>query len=291
MRVMEHVTLNGAPSRALLFTEPTRATAEFGSFLLSTLLLRRAPRGDGHTVLVLPGFLADDRSTTVLRGYLRTLGYRASAWDLGRNVGPTPDILEGMEQRLLQLADRAGGPISLVGWSLGGMFARGLGREHPEHIRKIVTLGSPFRSDAPIGSHATRSFERLAHIHVPYTELPAAEMDQDPLDVPVAAVYTKGDGVVAWQSCLQEEGHQRENVEVWGSHCGLGHNPMALWVVADRLAQPVGTWSPFEPPTFARRLFPAPSSATWLPDQAADRRSATLFSIPRQSTSMSGAAS
>jgi pimeloyl-ACP methyl ester carboxylesterase len=288
---MEHVSLNGAPSRALLFTEPTRATAEFGSFLLSALLLRRAPRGDGHTVLVLPGFLADDRSTMVLRGYLSTLGYKTSAWGLGRNIGPTPGILKGMEQRLLQLADRAGSPISIVGWSLGGMFARALGRDHPEHIRQIVTLGSPFRSDAPIGSHATRSFERLAHIHVPFAELPAAETDQDQLKVPVAAVYTKGDGVVAWQSCLQEEGHQRENIEVLGSHCGLGHNPMATWVVADRLAQPIGAWSPFKPPAFARRLYRAPSSATWLSGQAPARRSATPFSIPRQSTSTSGAAS
>ncbi len=288
---MEHVSLNGAPSRALLFTEPSRATAEFGSFILSAPLLRRAARGDGHTVLVLPGFLADDRSTTVLRGYLRTLGYRASGWDLGRNVGPAPDILEGMEQRLLDLAESAGTPVSIVGWSLGGMFARALGREHPERIRQIVTLASPFRSDAPIGSHATRSFERLAHIHVPHTELPAAETDQDPLEVPVAAVYTKGDGVVAWQSCIQDEGHRRENIEVLGSHCGLGHNPMTMWVVADRLAQPVGAWSPFEPPAFARRLYPPPVSAPRRPDQAAASRSATLFSIPRQSTSMSGAAS
>ncbi len=288
---MEQVSLNGAPSRALLFTEPSRATAEFGSFLLSALLLRRAPRGDGHTVLVLPGFLADDRSTRVLRGYLSTLGYKASAWGQGRNIGPTPDILDGMERRLVQLAECAGTPVSIVGWSLGGMFARALGRDHPEHIRQIVTLGSPFRSDGPIGSHATRSFERLAHIHVPYAELPAAETDQDPLEVPVTAVYTKGDGVVAWQTCIQSEGHQRENVEVWGSHCGLGHNPMAMWVVADRLAQATGTWSPFKPPAFARRLYPVPVSGAGPTDQAAARRSATLFSMPRQSTSISGAAS
>lgn len=288
---MEQVTLNGAPSRVLLLTEPTRATAEFGSFILSAPLLSRAPRGDGHSVLVLPGFLADDRSTTVLRGYLSTLGYKVFPWGIGRNVGPTPDILMGMEDRLLELADSAGTPISIVGWSLGGMYARGLGRDHSDLIRQIITLGSPFRSDAPIGSHATRSFERLAHIHVPYTELPAAETDQDPLDVPVTAVYTKGDGVVAWQSCIQEEGHQRENVEVLGSHCGLGHNPLAMWVVADRLAQPRGTWSPFKPPMFARRLYPARSSMVWGPDQAAASRSARLFSIPRQTMSTSGAAS
>ena len=287
----EQVSLHGAPSRSLLFTEPARATAEFGSFVMSVPLLRRAPRGDGHTALVLPGFLADDRSTLALRAYLGSLGYKACGWGLGRNVGPTREILEAIEQRLLGLADSAGAPVSLVGWSLGGMFARGLGRNHPECVRQIVTLGSPFRSSAPIGSHATQSFERLAHIHVPHTELPPADTDQDQLDVPVAAVYTKADGVVAWRSCLQEAGDRRENIEVFGSHCGLGHNPTAMWVVADRLAQPAGTWTPFRPPAFARRLYPVRQRTGCLPDQPAARRSARPFSIPRQSTSMSGAES
>lgn len=288
---MEHVSPKGAPSRSLLFTEPGRATAEFGSFVVSVPLLRRAPRGDGHTVLILPGFLADDRSTLVLRSYLGSLGHKARGWELGRNVGPTPEILEGIQQRLLSMADSAGTPVSLVGWSLGGMFARGLGRNHPESVRQIVTLGSPFRSDEPIGSHATRSFERFAHIHVPHTDLPPAETDQDQLDVPVTAVYTKADGVVAWRSCLQDAGDRRENIEVFGSHCGLGHNPTAMWVVADRLAQPAGTWTPFRPPTFARRLYPFRDRAEWLRDQPVVIRSARPFSIPRQSTSMSGAES
>ncbi|MGA3146765.1 MAG: alpha/beta hydrolase [Acidimicrobiales bacterium] len=274
-----------------MFTEPARATAEFGSFVMSVPLLRRAPRGDGHTALVLPGFLADDRSTLVLRRYLGSLGYKVCGWGLGRNVGPTLEILEGMEQRLVSLAESAGTPVSLVGWSLGGMFARGLGRNHPDCIRQIVTLGSPFRSSGPIGSHATQRFERLAHIHVPHTELPPAETDQDQLDVPVAAVYTKADGVVAWRSCVQDAGDRRENIEVFGSHCGLGHNPTAMWVVADRLAQPAGTWTPFRPPAFARRLYPVRHRVGHQPDQPVARSSTRPFSIPRQSTSMSGAES
>ncbi len=150
------------------------------------------------------------------------------------------------------------GPRSASSGGASGGCSRGLGREHPESVRQIVTLGSPFRGAAPIGSHAARSFERLAHFHVPHSELPAADTDRDPLEMPVAAVYTRGDGVVAWQTCLQDEGHERENIEVLGSHCGLGHNPMAMWVVADRLAQAAGTWTPFSPPAFARRFFPAP---------------------------------
>ena len=259
---MKHVTRIGAPSRALLFTEPTRAAVEFGTFLAAAPLLRRAPHGDGHTVLVLPGFLADDRSTLVLRNTLGSLGYRTYGWGLGRNVGPTAEILEGMRTLLAHLAGSSGAPVSIVGWSLGGMFARGLGHELPQHIRQIVTLGSPFRSDAPIGSHAARSFERFAHLHVPHSELPDIDADRGQLDVPVTAVYTKADGVVAWQTCLQDDGVRRENVEVPGSHCGLGHNPAALWVVADRLAQPAGRWAPFSPPSVARHLYPTPAPAS-----------------------------
>ena len=256
---MEHVSLIGAPSRALLYTEPTRAAVEFGTFLTTIPLLRRAPHGDGHTVLVLPGFLADDHSTLVLRNYLGSLGYHTYGWGLGRNIGPTADILEGMRTLLVRLATSSGLPVSLVGWSLGGIFARGLAHELPEHIRDIVTLGSPFRSNSPIGSHATRSFERLAHRHVPHSELPAIDIDRGQLPMPVTAVYTKADGVVAWQTCLQVDGVLRENVEVPGSHCGLGHNPAALWVVADRLAQPVDPWTPFAPPSYARHLYPSPA--------------------------------
>ena len=80
--------------------------------------------------------------------------------------------------------------------------------------------------------------------------------------MPVTAVYTKADGVVAWQTCIQEDGDRRENVEVHGSHCGLGHNPAALWVVADRLAQPAGSWEPFSPPSPVRHLYPTPAPAS-----------------------------
>jgi len=256
---MKHVSHVGAPSRALLYTEPTRAAVEFGTFLATAPLLRRAPHGDGHTVLVLPGFLADDRSTMVLRNYL---GYHTYGWGLGRNVGPTTEILEGMRALVERLSTSAGAPVSVVGWSLGGMFARGLGHERPDCLRDIVTLGSPFRSDSPIGSHAARSFERFAHLHVPHTELPDIDADRGQLPMPVTAVYTKADGVVAWQTCLQDDGFRRENVEVPGSHCGLGHNPAALWVVADRLAQPAGEWAPFVAPSIARHLYPTPAPSS-----------------------------
>ena len=108
----------------------------------------------------------------------------------------------------------------------------------PEYIRQVITLGSPFRGEEPIGSHASGPYERLSHRHVPVSELPPAEEDRLPLNVPLTAVYSKGDGIVAWQSCVHAGGIDQESVEVVGSHCGLGHNPAAMWIVADRLARP-----------------------------------------------------
>jgi len=258
---VEHVTSTGAPRRTLLFSEPGRAAAELGSLFVAGPFLRRAARGDGHTVLVLPGFLADDRSTAILRRYIAFLGYRTYGWELGRNIGPSSKIMEGMERTLVRLARSSGAPVSVVGWSMGGMYARGLARELPGDVRQVITLGSPFRGDQPIGSHATGPFERLSHLHLPADQLPPPEADRDPLKVPLTAVYSRGDGVVSWQSCLQGDGEEQENVEVVGSHCGLGHNPAAMWVVADRLALPRGGWEPFNPPSFGRRLYPTPADA------------------------------
>jgi hypothetical protein len=250
------VTKDGAPSWRLLWSEPGRAAAELATLLVSGPFLRRAARGDGHTVLVLPGFLADDWSTTVLRRYIELLGYNAYGWGLGRNIGPASHILLGMEAQLERLAERSGSKVSVVGWSLGGMYARSLGRESPEFVRQVITLGSPFRGDAPIASHVSGPFDRLRRFHVADEELPPAELDRLPLDVPLTAVYSRGDGIVSWQSCLQEPGHERENIEVVGSHCGLGHNPAAMWVVADRLALPQGEWTPFDPPSLLGGLYP-----------------------------------
>jgi pimeloyl-ACP methyl ester carboxylesterase len=255
------VTNSGAPSWPLLWSEPGRAAAEFASLLVAAPMLRHAARGDGHTVLVLPGFLASDLSTATLRRYISFLGYNAQGWELGRNIGPSSHILEGMERRLAHLADSSGGAVSVVGWSLGGMFARSLGREMPQHVRQVITLGSPFRGEGPVSSHASGPFVWLRHLHVAPEELPPAESDRLPLKVPLTAVYTKGDGIVMWRSCLQSDGYEQENIEVVGSHCGLGHNPAAMWVVADRLAQAEGAWTPFVRPALSRGLYPTPSYA------------------------------
>src|SRR5690348_5320223 len=126
-----------APSMGLLFSEPVRGLAGFASMPLAASWLMSAPRGDGHGVLVLPGLLASDVSTAVLRRFLRRLGYDAAGWDLGRNRGPTDQVVEELPKVLSALAKRTGRPVSLIGWSLGGIYARELARRDPAQVRLV----------------------------------------------------------------------------------------------------------------------------------------------------------
>ena len=230
---------------------------ELTGYVVSLPMLRQMPRGDGHPVLVLPGFLADDRSTVALRSVLRSRGYAVHSWGLGRNLGPRPAIFHGLVDRLDGIYRACGRTVSLVGWSLGGVYARVLARRHPSTVRQVITLGSPFRMRPGDRSRASFVFDALN----PTSPLPLnEEVEGHPLPVPSTAIYTRSDGVVRWHLCIESRHRCAENIEVIGSHCGLGHNPAAVLAVADRLAQPEGSWRPFVPPPGLALLYPPP---TW----------------------------
>ncbi len=251
----------GAPSLVLFLTDLQRAIAEAGLHVAAQPILRTAPAGDGHPVLVLPGLYGDDLSTLLLRRYLRGKGYWTHGWRLGRNIGPTPEVVEGLGQRLDAVVDRHGRPASIIGWSLGGVYARELARRSPEAVRQVITLSAPFRLSHPNQTRAYGRFKRYSHLHIPADQLPPPEAARPPLPVPSTAVYSRLDGIVAWQACVDVPGAIWENVAVHGSHLGLAHNPSVLWVIADRLAQPEGDWRPFRAPSRLRHLYPAPAQA------------------------------
>ncbi|MGY2067931.1 esterase/lipase family protein [Blastococcus sp. SYSU DS0619] len=240
----------------LALTEPARALVSAGALAAGLPLLRLAPRGEPHPVVVLPGWLASDVSTRTLRTWLGRLGYPTVGWDLGRNHGPRPEVVDGIRALVQRLADEHGGPVSIVGQSLGGVFARRLAERSPRLVRQVISLGSPF---AGVPTRPRRAVNRDGMVRE-YRRLRAVE-DVRParaLPVPSTSVYSRWDGVVDWRTCLQEEGPRSENVAVHASHLGMGVDPAVLWIVADRLAQPRDGWRPFMRPTRigVRSLFP-----------------------------------
>jgi pimeloyl-ACP methyl ester carboxylesterase len=200
-----------------------RAIPEFAAFAMTAgPLLAALPRGDRHAVLVLPGLGGGDGSTAPLRWFLAQLGYRSYGWGLGQNVGFGRHVTDGLDELLA--AKREAGPVSLVGWSLGGIHAVELARRRPDAVRSLITLGSPL-----------------------------AGQPQPPASIPFTSVYSRTDAIVPWSSSLLPTGPRRENIEVIGSHLGLGHNPAVVLVVADRLAQGSANWRPFVAPRWAQR--------------------------------------
>lgn len=231
------------PSLALLALE-FRAFWEFGAVLPAWPALQRAPAGDGHTVMVFPGLSASDASTLPLRRYLDVLDYDTRGWSQGFNFGPRAGVLENAKRGLAQACDASGRKVSLIGWSLGGVYARELAKEMPECVRCVITLGSPFAAH-PRSTNAWRIYEltsgRDIELEHGNYDLPLAP------PVPTTSIYSRSDGIVAWQGSIQRPDHgQTENVEVIASHIGMGLNPSAWWAVADRLAQPEGGWKPFD---------------------------------------------
>jgi hypothetical protein len=248
---------HGAPSIANRVLE-LRAPFEFGAFVAAAPLLRMMPRGEPHPVLVLPGFTAGDRSTGPLRTFLSSMGYPVYGWGLGTNIGPTDQVVRRLPERLDAVQAEHGRAVSLVGWSLGGIYARELARMAPDRIRQVLTLGSPINLASHDGTHASRLYDAFAPVHSARTHRRfPRELEDESLPVPATAVYSRTDGVVPWQSCVQIEDDRHENVEVHGSHVGLGHNPAVLVVIADRLSLPEGTWRPFRPARALSLLYPS----------------------------------
>lgn len=224
-----------------------RALFELVALLPAYPFLRRAPAGDGHPVLVLPGFMASDFSTRALRAFLRDKGYRTHGWKLGRNLGPNDAVIAAMAERLQTLHARYGRRISLVGWSLGGIYARELSRAMPELVRQVITLASPFRDlDAVnVPRFLQRRGRRRSTVR---DDTPIRARLREPLTVPTTAIVSRTDAIASWQSCCTEPGPLSENLEVDSSHLGIGHHPVVLLTIADRLAQPEDAWKPFAPP-------------------------------------------
>jgi pimeloyl-ACP methyl ester carboxylesterase len=231
---------------AFLLTMEMRAPWEFAALLPAWFALQRAPRGDGHPVIVFPGLSASDASTAPLRSYLRHLGYAPSGWNQGFNFGPRAGVLRTAREQLEEAVATTGRRASLIGWSLGGIYARELAKQMPDLVRSVVTLGTPFA-----GRHTSTNAWRLyalASGRDIESETTRFDLPQAP-PMPTSSIFSRTDGVVAWKASVQQRcprNPHTENIEVVASHVGLGLNPSTWWALADRLAQPEGAWRAFE---------------------------------------------
>ena len=240
-----------APTLSSLPFDIARAMTEATTLPAASILLSMAPSGDGHPVVVCPPFLADDASTTFLRNYLKSKNYYVYGWNLGVNLGPQilGDGSELLAKRVIEVHEKQNRKVSLVGWSLGGVMARELAKIIPDHIRQVITLGSPISGNTDGVNSNVRwvlqqvsgyeedsdDWQNLIHeIHLP------------PKDVPSTSIYTKSDAIVSWRICQEYPSDFTDNIEIYGSHLGLGVNPAVYFAVADRLALPENEWSPFD---------------------------------------------
>lgn len=247
------------PHRGLLLLELPRWTVEYGASRLVDLartatgpvLPGERDLGHGRPVLVLPGFSANDKLTGRLRGHLAQRGWEVHGWHLGSNHGLTEKIVTGLPRRFAEIADRYDEPVSVVGWSFGGLLARWLAHEHPDRVRQVVCLGSPWRAEGE-RTRATGMFEKskVRHGIVPHARQIVDRL-RGPVPVPLTAVWSRTDGIVPWRGCTvdEQEGADgrppAENVEVVSSHVGMVANPLVLSVVVDRLRQDPADWQPF----------------------------------------------
>jgi pimeloyl-ACP methyl ester carboxylesterase len=249
------------PRFPLMYLEGPRAVSELFSLALFNRRLANAPMGDGHPVIVSPGFLTGDRSTTALRKFLSDKGYHVRGWRLGRNFGLKTTGMDGelLAEQVINLYRDTRRKVTLIGWSLGGVLSREIAKQLPDQVRQVITLGSP------IGGHseATTIHDLYVRVtgHKPGME-ETRELEEKlhipPEFVPSTAIFSKTDGIVAWRNSIEPAAPMTDNIEVMGSHCGLGVNPLVFLALADRLAQPENGWVPFDRTTslFNRLAYP-----------------------------------
>ena len=247
------------PSLFWLLTESSRAIFEYGTYFPYHFLKKKQKTGDGHTVLVLPGFMASDYSTRPLRRLLKRIGYTAYGWGIGRNYA-NENYTDLLIERVEELYKEKNQKISIIGWSLGGVYARQLAKNRPHMVRQIITLGSPFRGIS-LPNHAAWVYKFISNGKSANDIDPLLLADiPNPAPVPTTAIYSKEDGVVPWQICMeQQESDIHQNVQVRGSHFGLGVNPSVLEIIIDRLQYKEENWVHFSSDTKMKEAMFYPS--------------------------------
>ena len=226
-----------------------RSFCESGAYIGAYPILSRAPKGDGHAIMVIPGLGVNDLTTKMMRLFFERCGYKVFGWEQGINTRYDQDVILELDRRLSDLFNRYG-KISIIGQCFGGLYALKLAHTNPDMVRSVITLGTSM-SD-PLNADRLRWLYKLLNGQDQLNDLDdnISELSSDfpgAIPIPTTSIFTKTDGVIDWKSSICDEIGQSENIEIFTSHFGMGHNPLVLWVMADRLAQPEDAWKPFNP--------------------------------------------
>jgi len=231
---LDRLTLpTGPPSRGRLVGELATALQP-ARLLLQSQRLAVAPRGDGRTAMLLPGWKAPESSMWPIGSYLERLGHRTVGWGLGTNRGTVEEYRDRLVAQVPGMVEGSGRPINLVGWSLGGVVAREVARQLPGQIHRVVTFGTPAIGGPTytIGA-ATFGHEESTRIRELQEQLDTTE----PITVPITAIFTRRDAAVAWRACIDRASTDVTMVEVTSSHIGLGLDP-DVWLTAAKALGP-----------------------------------------------------
>ncbi len=213
----------GAPPLSLLAMEPLRAMFDYCAARVGA---GPQPVGDGHPVVVYPGLAGGAMTTSHLRGFLNKSAFTVHDWEGGINTGPEgvfDEWLAGLAKRVRELHARHGRKVSLVGWSLGGVYAREIAKHCPQAVRQVITLGTPFGALGG-GTHAGKVFKLLNRDTAQLTPEVEARIRECP-PVPTTSIYSKTDGIVAWRGCIEKKSPQRGKRGGRGQPPGHGHAP------------------------------------------------------------------
>lgn len=266
---MPEAAMHQSPRTIYALLEFGRAVQEMVTLLPASRWLSALPQGDGQPVMTLPGFGGADGSTAMLRRYITRWGYDAHPWQLGRNMDPGSakdmsavldfmnEVVRAVGNQLHKLKKKSGKKVSLVGWSLGGLYSRQLAAHYPDLVRQVITLGTPFGD--PRSTIIWPILQRLNNTPEP-NPVDVGRwlgMARVPIEVPLSVIWSKTDGFVHPSIACEDEGPRTENIHVCSSHAGFGANPLAFYVLADRLAVPEDDWKPFDRRGWRKLLYGA----------------------------------
>jgi len=227
-----------SPARWELLREGRVVFERLGLMASLTRIRKFAPRGSGQPVMVVPGFATNDGWTVRLRSFLTSIGYEVRGWGLGRNHGRVPQLIPAVIEQCERFGYDSGQPVRLIGWSLGGYLVREAARERPELVERVITLGTPIVGGPTYTASAPMYVKKGYNL----TEIAATVLERErrPITTPVFAVFSRSDGVVQWQSCIDTfDNPQVEHHEVDSTHLGMVGSPRIFERVAELLARPM----------------------------------------------------